>query len=413
MSGGRGFFPESVWHTGTKAPGSGLVPHCGACGLYKGCTSPKMEWDGEGRKKILLVGDAPGPEEDAQDRPFVGPGGQLLESMLGELGLEMRRDCWLTNALICRPHNDATPDDKRVSYCRPNLTKTLQQLRPNVIIPIGATAVHSVLTEAWKESPGALARWVGWQVPCTNPNAWICPTYHPTHLRAHDQWLERAMRVHLREAVALAPSPPWETPPRWEERAEIVLDPAEVAKRLRRWIAEHNATAAGGEAAFDYEANATKPEYPGFEILSASACWQGRETIAYPWVGEAVVATGEFLHSGIGMIASNMKYEDRLTRWAFGKPVRRWAWDTMLAAHVLDNRQGICGLKFQAFVNLGASAYDEAIEEFIRAHGTSQLNLLKSEVDLKTLLTYGGTDAVVTYFTAQRQRQLMKERFAT
>src|SRR5688572_528647 len=79
------------------------IPKCGACGLLKGCKSPKMPVSGKGAKGILIIGEAPGRDEDIQGRPFVGATGEKLETTLRKLGVEMRRDCWLTNALICRP----------------------------------------------------------------------------------------------------------------------------------------------------------------------------------------------------------------------------------------------------------------------------------------------------------------------
>lgn len=95
----------------------------------------------------------------------------------------------------------------------------------------------------------------------------------------------------------------------------------------------------------------------------------------------------------------------------FGHPVSRWVWDTVLAAHVLDNRQGIAGLKFQSFVTLGVPAYDESISEFLKASGNSRLNLVRQEVDLRQLLTYGGMDALATILVAREQRKAMRRIF--
>ncbi len=107
----QGFFPASIWNTGTKAPAS-VVPRCGACGLYKTCKSPKMTPDGAGRRRILIVGDMPGAAEDALDRPFVGPAGQYLEQVLASMGVDLREDCWLTNALICHPPHGRIGDEE-------------------------------------------------------------------------------------------------------------------------------------------------------------------------------------------------------------------------------------------------------------------------------------------------------------
>src|SRR6185503_19587936 len=113
----KGFFAVDEF---LERPAVGLVPRCGACGLLKTCESPKMAPYGKGKRGVLIVGEAPGQSEDERGRPFVGKSGQFLRGTLEGLGFDMDRYAWTTNALICRPPNNQTPDNKRISYCRPN-----------------------------------------------------------------------------------------------------------------------------------------------------------------------------------------------------------------------------------------------------------------------------------------------------
>jgi uracil-DNA glycosylase family 4 len=76
-------------------------PQCGSCGLYKTCKSPKMPVGGRGRKKILVVGESPGAEEDNRNTQFVGPTGQYLRSSLSDVGIDLELDCWKYNAAQC------------------------------------------------------------------------------------------------------------------------------------------------------------------------------------------------------------------------------------------------------------------------------------------------------------------------
>lgn len=397
----KGFFPSSLLMA-RKAPES-LSPRCGDCGLYKTCNTPRMPVNGEGRRKILLVGEAPGANEDMEGVPFIGKAGELLQSTLKKCGVNMRQDCWITNAVICRPENNKTPDPRKVAACRPNLLKTVSDLNPEVIIPIGSAAVQSLIGGTWKEGVGTLARWVGWQIPSTSPNAWICPTYHPSWLqREHDATLDMFFYRHLKAACSLS-GHPWKTIPDYKSQVEVILDPAQAARILRKMVEK------GGLAAVDYECTALKPEYDGAEIVCCSVCFEGRKTIAYPWHGEAVLATRELLVSPrIFKIASNLKYEDRWSRRDSGHRVRNWVWDTMLAAHVLDNRAGgICGLKFQAYVTLGAESYDEHIKEFLKSIKGSKTNRVREEIDIYQLLTYCGTDTLLEYLLAVIQMEKM------
>jgi uracil-DNA glycosylase family 4 len=406
----KGFFPAS---TVTKPPPMSMVAKCGACGLYKDCKSPKMPPSGEGRRKILIVGEAPGADEDDDGIQFVGKAGQFLQDELSMLGVDLRKDCWITNALICRPPDNKIDDDEKIDHCRPNLIKTIQELKPRVVILLGLSAVRSLVGYAWKRATsgengeykvGSLGRWVGWTVPSTEPTAWICPTYHPSYLlRVHDKVLDNVFRKHLTRAFELADKRPWEELPNYEAQVEVILDTDKAAAIIRKMIEK------GGPVAVDYENNTLKPETPRARTLCCSVCWRGKKTIAYPWHGEAIKATGELLASErVYKIASNLKHENRWTLKEFGFLVRRWLHDTMVAAHVLDNREGgICGLKFQAFVQLGAQSYDDHISEFLTSHSNTKLNTAASEVDLRQLLTYCGCDTLLEYLLAEHQMRLL------
>lgn len=402
----KGFFPES---TLISKPPLSLIPKCGACGLHKTCQSPKMPPSGKGRRKVLIVGEAPGAHEDEQGVQFVGKAGQFLQERLNELGVRMRTDCYITNALICRPPGNKIENKNAVDYCRPNLLRTLEELEPHTVVLLGGTAVRSLVGALWKEDVGPLERWVGWNIPCTKPNVWICPTYHPSYLlRSHDKVLDRLFMQHL-EAAFAHEERPWEQVPDYGSQVEVILDP-DVAARAIREITE-----AGGPTAFDYETTGLKPEYEGVEAVCASICWRGVRTIAYPWHGEAIKATGEYLASDrCTKIASNLKHEDRWTRHIFGHPVRGWLWDTMLAAHVLDNREGgICGLKFQAFVRLGAESYNDHIEQFMQARKGKHVNRVKQEIEISQLLRYCGIDTLLEYLLAKKQMKDMRAQAET
>lgn len=395
----RGFFAASTLKV--ARPTVGLAPKCGACGLYKTCQSPKMPWRGQGRRGVLIVGEAPGQQEDLENTQFVGKPGQVLRDNLLAIGVDLDRDCWTTNAIICRPPNNAIPDDRKIAYCRPNLLQTIQELQPSVIIPLGSAAVKSLIGAVWKAKIGPITKWVGWRIPCQKPNVWICPSYHPSYLlREHEPMLDRYFRMHLKAAFQLK-GKPWDVVPDWEKDIEVILNPTEAAAILRQMKER------GGAIAYDQENTCLKPEYEGAEIVCASMCWRGKKTIAYPWHGEAITATLELTDSpNCWFIASNQKHENRWTNKAGGR-VRNWLWDTMLAAHVLDSREGITGLKFQSFVNLGIEAYDEHIHEFLKAKKDSLTNRIKDEVDLRQLLVYCGFDTLLEYKLADVQMPQM------
>lgn len=391
----EGFFTDSAWQK--AAPTESLIPQCGACKLYKGCNSPKMEPSGKGKRRILIVAEAPGADEDDQGIQLIGRAGQFLEEAIDDIGGNMRRDCILTNAIICRPPNNATPTNAQIRYCRPNLTKTIEQYEPEIIIPLGATAIKSLLGGIWKEKVGGIARWVGFQIPCQKPNVWICPNWHPSYLvrEGGNDVLELWFKRYLAAAFSLNRRP-WDMVPDYRSKVNIITRVSDAADNITM-------TPKDVPVAFDYETNMLKPDSDQAQIVSCSMSI-GSETMAFPWTGDVIKAMRSFLRGNNPKIASNMKFEDRWTRRFFGRGARNWWWDTMLAAHVLDNREGITGLKFQSFVRLGAPSYDDYIKPFLKSKTSYTPNRIW-EADLNELLLYNGLDSLLEWKVAMSQRK--------
>lgn len=354
-----------------------------------------MEPFGEGGLEVLVVGEAPGKTEDIKGRPFIGKAGTFLRETLAEFKVRLDRDAWTTNALICRPPSNKTPDDKQISYCRPNLVNTIREHRPRVIVTLGRAALVSVLTPYWRDF-GPMEKWVGWQIPLADH--WVCPTYHPSYmLRMSNQLLDRLFYDHLRAAFRIKRPPPPAFD--YEKHIEILYDDRKV------WNALREMDSIGGWVSADYEGNCLKPEYPKGRIVSCAVS-NGERTISYLWTPKNRIATGKFLRSKrTRKIAANLKHEERWTRKEFGHGVRNWGWDTILATHVFDNRPGIKSLKFQALVKLGLPSFNENIEPYL--HSTNSHYNRIEEIDKGQLLLYGGMDALVEHRLAMVQRKEM------
>ena len=390
----KGFFSSSNFQSKERIP---INARCGLCGLYKHCKSSKMPPTGRGLKKILFVAEAPGELEDRKNTQLIGQAGQLFRKYLRRMNIDLNKDCWKTNAIICRPRDNETPDKNKIIACRPNLMQTIKQYQPNVIVLLGKVAIRSLVSVLWKEDEGTVSKWAGYCIPCHAPNAWIIPTYHPSFLlRTKNRALEKIFMRHLRMAVEKSKSKPWKTIPSYKDNIDIIMNPSHAAKVIHKMISK------GGPVAFDYEANCLKPEGKGPKIYSCSICWKGKKTIAYPWKGEAIDATDQLLKTSMPKIASNIKFEDRWTRTMLGHTVKNWWWDTMIAAHVLNYTRDVTGLKFQAFVLLGAEPYDEHIKPLLKSVGKSRFNRIQ-DIDLKDLLLYNGLDSLLEYKVAMEQ----------
>jgi DNA polymerase len=369
-----------------------------------------MAVDGRGRRKILVVGDYPGKDEDREGRPMVGAAGRMFADKLRRRGIELREDCWVMNARSCygpnaADHKTATTD------CRPKVFAAIRDLDPEIIVLAGTQAVRSVIGQLWKEKTGPVGRWAGWRVPCHKPNAWVCAVANPASLFYDDADPVEALDFdrHL-DGIAELSGRPWPAgPPDYESQVRAVMDPHEAATRLDQ--------IESGVIAYDFETSCGKPEGPDSRIVCCAVCIDGTETIAFPWLRPVFGPMAAVLtNPDVRKIASNMDFEDRWTRKHLGIEVAGWYWDTMLAAHCLDPRgdpdrkssDGITGLKFQAFARLGQPAYNDHIEPFLvpEQKGGYALNRIR-DIKPAQLLRYCGLDALLEFEVARHQMREM------
>ncbi|OGA24203.1 MAG: hypothetical protein A3I01_01105 [Betaproteobacteria bacterium RIFCSPLOWO2_02_FULL_65_24] len=150
------------------------VAACTACGLRKTCTQTVFGV-GDERADWLLVGEAPGAEEDARGEPFVGQAGKLLDAMLAGIGLKRGEDVYIANVLKCRPPGNRNPEHAEMAQCSPFLARQVELIRPRLILAMGRFACQTLLdTDASIASlRGRLHRYQG--VP-------LIVTYHPAYL---------------------------------------------------------------------------------------------------------------------------------------------------------------------------------------------------------------------------------------
>ena len=150
------------------------VRDCTACGLRRGCTQTVFGV-GDENAQWLLVGEAPGAEEDRLGEPFVGQAGRLLDNMLAAIGLQRGRNVYIANVLKCRPPGNRNPEAGEVAQCAPHLLRQIELIRPKLILAMGRFAVQTLLaTEATIASlRGRVHQCHG--VP-------LVVTYHPAYL---------------------------------------------------------------------------------------------------------------------------------------------------------------------------------------------------------------------------------------
>jgi DNA polymerase len=155
-------------------PLKAAVSGCTKCGLHKSRTQTVFGV-GDESAEWMLIGEAPGAEEDRLGDPFVGQAGKLLDNMLAAIGLSRRKNVYIANVLKCRPPGNRNPTPEEVSQCTPHLLKQIELIQPKLIVAMGRFAAQTLLDSdaSIASLRGRVHRYAG--VP-------LIVTYHPAYL---------------------------------------------------------------------------------------------------------------------------------------------------------------------------------------------------------------------------------------
>ena len=171
------------------------------CALKRTATNTVFG-EGPADARLMIIGEAPGADEDRQGRPFVGPSGRLLERMLAAIGLA-REEVYIANTVYWRPPGNRTPSAEEVEACRPFINRQIALVAPEVLMLAGGAAAKTLLgtTEGIMRLRG---RWRRFATPEGSVD--VMPTFHPAFLlrspaRKREAWRDLlAVRSRLESA---------------------------------------------------------------------------------------------------------------------------------------------------------------------------------------------------------------------
>ncbi len=389
----------------------GKIASCTSCGLYKYVLSPRMAPFGNFKKGILNIGEAPGETEDKKGKQWQGKVGQRLRKAYKKLGIDLFEDCLNFNAVNCRPTdnkgNNRSPTNNEILCCRQRVLKVIEEYKPKVIVLFGQAALESVIGWRWTKQLGNISKWRGFTIPDQHFKAWLCPTFHPSYVERQQDSpeLETIWMKDLKRAIKKIDEPKWPTKPD-EEKSVHFID-----------IEDLENINFGDTIAIDYETTGLKPYLKGHKIVCASVA-SGEDSVSVFMVPEdsnrweplrKLLASKK-----IGKIAHNMKFEEMWSREYLKQPVSNWVWDSMLAAHVIDNRSDITGLKFQTYIHFGEVGYDDQVSKYLQSDDPKNSNafnkvesLIKTESGRNLLMKYCALDSLFTFRLAQLQMKIL------
>jgi uracil-DNA glycosylase family 4 len=399
---------------------------CEACGLHAKVRHPKLGITGRGNLNILYLGEAQGAKEDELGKQFVGDAGQVLRNTLASIGIDFERDLFCLNACRCRPTSisdkgnivNRTPDDNEIAWCWKGTWDLIKELKPKAIWLAGLVPLQSYLLDKGQEKP-TMAKWRGWAIPDQDLGCWIIPHYHPSfvHRNPNDRGLANLFRRDLESALEKSQKPfPVYTP---MNHIEILQEDNKIIDLLDSVVLNPDQIEL---LAFDFETTSLKPHALGHDIKYAAICFDPGFLPVTSWAFPTNNRTVRHLlnqiiaHPDIPIAAHNIQFEDLWSKVILKVQPQNWAWDSQVAAHVLDDRSGITSLEFQAAVRYGDWTFKDETDPYLRPPsmidgrktGNNDFNRIMDCPKDKILLRVA-KDALYGYWLAMDQMKEIQE----
>jgi len=371
---------------------------CNKCKLFKTCKNPCIQGVGPIPVDIMLVGEAPGKEEDLQKEPFVGVAGKRLDIILKEAKLD-RKYLYISNTVRCRPPENRDPEPEEIKACFPYLEEEIQKVKPKIIVPLGGIALQAI------QGLEGSTSWAGTKHWSEKYNCWIMPTFHPAYI-CRRLGLQGVMVDHLKNVVEWLKNPVEPDPPKY-----VIIDTIEKAQKFFDKL--------NSVDIFAFDTETSGLDFWKDKILCCSFSWKERTGVVLPilqqhcqefWKPEEkkwiIDQLKKVLESNIGKIGQNLSFDIQFLKSNEIK-LNNFTFDTMLAHHLLDENVGREGhgldtMVLRYFPDMGK--YDEELSKYLLNKNTSYA-VISNEV----LWKYSAADADATFRCYQKFKLELKK----
>lgn len=322
----------------------------------------------------MLVGEAPGADEDVTGKPFIGKAGRMLDSFLNNFDL-LRDEVFITNAAKCRPPDNRKPTFDEIKACRHYLLDEIRHVKPKVIIALGAAAAESLLLK--RKVTISKARNTIQQIP-EFPDIKVIVSYHPSGILRTPEYLRPSVED-------------WEWAMRILKGEEDTNDP-DINYRWVDRLGDRNIKI-GPICSVDMETDGLDPFLPGREIITIQLSTRAGRAYIFPyteenadWFEEHVMANSKILK-----VFHNAKFDIKWWRKAKRK-LRGKIFDTMIAAHLCDENMAEKTLDFIASQFTPLKGHKTELVQYMKEHKLQSFR----DVPRDILIRYGCADADAT-----------------
>lgn len=367
---------------------------CHACGLFEGCESPFMLPDdrlvGYGElADIMIIGEAPGSQEDRAGIPFVGQSGLLLHGVLEESGLQ-HYNVVITNVIHCRPPKNKTPTKKQIELCTGRLIKEIEEYDPKVVVLLGNTPLKALLGES------GITSWRG--VVVERDGRTYVPSFHPAYILRNNTAMP-AMVEDFEKIYELI-SGEKQTVSADDGYEFTIVETEKQAVRMSDWI--RRSTRDGYRVGFDTEITSLRPFDLDQHVIMMSFAVNKPRKMSWAVVCEddnVVDVCIEILEdASMKKIGHNIKFDALACLALLDTWVEGIVGDSMLLSYMLDSQPGRHGLKVLAGRFLGMYDYDRELNEYVQANEDANYRKGGSYANVpeQILAEYAAKDAIAT-----------------
>ena len=395
----KGFFTKKETESTSRVDGKPAT--CAACGLLKTAENPCMKPRGFFSKKILIITDSIAEKEDKGGIYLNDQDGRWLINQFSHIGVDVEKDCITVSSCMC--FSPETPTLSQTGNCRRKILSLINAMKPHLIVPVGMNAMFALIGHRWKKDLGDIDKWRGWAIPDQDFNCWITPVWNHRWVYENREkqevltvWKQDMDRIqyHIGQPLRTYVEP----------KIRYMKTPEFLNREKFQ----------SGRAAFDYETTSIKPYNRGNRVACVGIAVSETEVYVFP-IPKTKQEREPFLNwlknKNVSKIAQNMKFETLWSKEALRTDVEGWEWDTMLASHLLDNRVGVTGLKFQAYVQLGIIDYDSSVIQYLQSKKGEETNrvmeAMENESTRNELLKYCALDALYEFRLAMIQMKVM------
>jgi len=364
---------------------------------------------GDGKKRVMVLVGSPSDADKAAGKLFSGYEGKLLRNY----GFADESDYWVTAAVAC--YSPKPVNGKQVNACRKRLHKTVNELKPAVILVLGEDALmgligHKLIGRGLQGA--AFTEFLDERIPDTEFDTRLAVTYDPRTWAEHERnpTFETSIKAAAEYVLNFINS--WECGWYVDEYADYVGKC--LIEDTRQQALNTLISAVSWEiAAFDYETTGLKPQAEGHRVYSMSIS-DGNYSWAFPIFqdDEFKAAVRKWLLSPCKKIMQGVKFETSWSLADFGVIPANVIWCTQTGAHSVHNTKKT-NLKLATYIKFGIAGYDESVEQYLKPtdadkarYGANALNRIE-QAPLQDLLLYNALDSLFTFHLEPIQREAL------